>query len=92
MSHKCIRNAIVIFKNRNSYAIAANSFGNSNFVAHNKNLKYKLRICQVYKSEVPVDNKDLCVMQIPNMPWKFAVPTYLLSKSKFGNELAVFAN
>ena len=39
-----------------------------------------------------MDNKDLCVMQIPNMLWKFAVPTYLLSKSKFGNALAVFAN
>ena len=84
-----------MFKYRNSYVIAANSFRNSIFVikfAHNKNLKDKLRICQVYKSEAPVDNKDLCVMQIPNMPWKFAVPTYLLSKSKFGNELAVFAN
>ena len=92
---KCIRNAIVMFKYRNSYAIAANSIGNSKFVikfVHNKNLKYKLRICQVYKSEALVDNKDLCVMQIPNMPWKFAVATYLLSKSKFGNELAVFAN
>ena len=95
MSRKCICNAFIMFKYRNSYAIAANSFRNSKFVikfAHNKNLKYKLRICQVYKSEAPVDNKDLCVMQIPNMPWKFAVPTYLLSKSKFGNELAVFAN
>jgi hypothetical protein len=64
-------NAIVMFKYRNSYAIAANSIRNSKFVikfAHNKNLKYKLRICQVYKSEAPVDNKDLCVMQIPNMP------------------------
>jgi len=94
-SRKCIHNAIVMFKYRNSYAIATNSFGNSKFVikfAHNKNLKYKLRICQVYKSEALVDNKDLCVIQIPNMPWKFAVPTYLLSKSKFGNELAVFAN
>ena len=46
----------------------------------------------VYKSEAPVDNKDLCVMQIPNMSRKFAVPRYLLSKSTFGNELAVFAN
>ena len=94
-SRKCIRNAIVMLKYRNSYAIAANSFRNSKFVikfAYNKNLKYKLRICQVYKSEGLVDNKDLCVMQIPNMPWKFAVPTYLLSKSKFGNELAVFGN
>ena len=84
-----------MLKYRNSYAIAANSFGNSKFVikfAHNKNLKYKFRLCQVYKSEAPVDNKDLCVMQIPNMPRKFAVLTYLLSKSKFGNELAVFAN
>jgi len=71
MSRKCIRNAIVMLKYRNSYAIAANSFRNSKFVikfAYNKNLKYKLRICQVYKSEGPVDNKDLCVMQIPNMP------------------------
>ena len=95
MCRKCIRNAIIMLKYRNSYAIAANSFGNSKFVikfAHNKNLKYKLRICQVYKSEALVDNKDLCVIQIPNMPWKFAVPTYLLSKSKFGNELAVFTN
>ena len=60
-----------MFKYRNSYAIAANSIGNFKFVikfAHNKNLKYKLRICQVYKSEALVDNKDLCVMQIPNMP------------------------
>ena len=59
--------------------MAENSLGNSKFViefAHNKNLKHKLRICQVYKSEAPVDNKDLCVMQIPNMPWKFVVPTY----------------
>jgi hypothetical protein len=50
-----------MFKYRNSYAIAANSIGNSKFAikfAHNKNLKYKLRICQVYKSETPVDNKD----------------------------------
>src|SRR6202050_869424 len=88
MSHKCICNAIIMFKYRNSSAIAANSFGNSKFVikfAHNKNLKYKFRICQVYKSKAPLDNKDLCVMQIPNMPRKFAVPTYLLSKSKFGN-------
>src|ERR1700677_2322581 len=79
----------------NSYAIATNSFGNSKFIikfAHNKILKYKFKICQVYKSEALVDNKDLCVMQIPNMPRKFAVPTYLLSKSKFGNELVVFAN
>src|ERR1700683_5444661 len=94
MSHKCIRNAVVMFKYRNSYAIATNLFGNSKFVikfAHNKNLKYKFRICQVYKSEALVDNKDLCVMQIPNMPRKFGVPTYLLSKFKFGNELAVFA-
>ena len=44
----------------------------------------------MYKSEALVDNKDLCVMQILNMPWKFAVPTYLLSKSEFGNELALF--
>ena len=94
-SRKCIRIAIVMFKYGNSYAIVANSFRNSKFVikfAHNKNLKCKLRICQVYKYEALVDNKDLCVMQIPNMPRKFAVPTYLLSKSKFGNELAVFAN
>jgi len=65
--------------NRN-VEIAPNSFGNLKFVikfAHNKNLKYKFRICQVYKSEAPVDNKALCVMQIPNMPRKFAVPTYL---------------
>src|ERR1700734_140855 len=92
MSRKCIRNAIIMLKYRNSYAIAVNSFGNSKFVikfAHNKNLKYKFRICQVYKFEAPVDNKDLCVMQIPNMPRKFVVPTYLLSKSKFGNELVV---
>ena len=94
-SRKCIHNAIVMFKYRNSYAIATNSFGNSKFVikfAHNKNLKYKPSVCQVYKSEARVDNKDLCLMQIPNMPWKFVVPMYLLSKSKFGNELAVFAN
>ena len=54
-----------------SAVIAANSFGNSKFVikfANNKNLKYKLRICQVYKSEALVDDKDLCVIQIPNMP------------------------
>ena len=84
-----------MFKYGNLYAIAANSFRNLKFVitfVHNKNVKYKLRICQVYKSEALVDNKDLCVMQIPNMPKKFAVPTYLLSKSKFGNELAEFAN
>jgi hypothetical protein len=84
-----------MFKYGNSYAIATNSFGNSKFVikfAHNKNLKYKPRICQVYKSEAPVDNKDLCLMQIPNMLCKFAAAMYLLSKSKFGNELAVFAN
>jgi hypothetical protein len=53
-----LANAIVMVKYRNSYAIAANSFGNSKFVikfAHNKNLKYKLRICQVYKLEASVD-------------------------------------
>ena len=69
-SRKCIRNAIVMLKYRNSYVIAANSFGNSKFVikfAHTKNLKYKFRICQVYKSEAPVHNKDLRVMQIPNL-------------------------
>ena len=95
MSHKYIHNAIIMFKYRNSYAIATNSFGNSKFVikfAHNKNLKDKLIICQVYKSKALVDNKHFCVMQIPNMPWKFVVPTYLLSKSKFCNELGVFAN
>ena len=51
--------------------IVANSIGSSKLVikfAHNKNLKYKLRICRVYKSEALVDNKDLSVMQIPNMP------------------------
>ena len=92
---KSIRNVFVMFKYGNWYAIATNSFRNSKFVikyVHHANTKCKLRICQEYKSEVPVDNKDLCVMQISNMAWKFAVPTYLLSKSKFGNELAVFAN
>ena len=74
------------------YVIAANSIGNSKFVikfAHNKNLKYKLRICQVYKSEALVDNKDLCVMQIPNMPWKFAVS---IVKVQIWQWIAVFAN
>ena len=93
--HKCIRNAFVMLKFGYLCVMVANLFGNLKFVItfiHNTKVKHKLRICQVYKSEGPVDNKDLCVMQIPNMPWKFAVPTYLLSKSKFGNELAVFAN
>ena len=60
-----------MFKYRNSYVIVANSIGSSKLVikfAHNKNLKYKLRICRVYKSEALADNKDLSVMQIPNMP------------------------
>jgi len=74
-SRKCIRNAIIMLKYRNSYVIAANSFGNSKFVikfADKKNLKYKFRICQVYKSEAPVDNKDLvsCKFQIcPENLW-----------------------
>ena len=92
---RSIRNVFVMLKYGNWYAIATNSFRNSKFVikyVHHANTKCKLRICQEYKSEVPVDNKDLCVMQISNMAWKFAAPTYLLSKSKFGNELAVFAN
>jgi len=92
---KSIHNVFVMLKYGNWYAIATNSFGNSKFVikyVHHANMKCKLKICQEYKSEVPVDNKDLCVMQISNMAWKFAAPTCLLLKSKFGNELAVFAN
>ena len=92
---KSIRNVFVMLKYGNWYTIATNSFGNSKFVikyVHHANMKCKLRICQEYKSEVPMDNKDLCVMQMSNMAWKFAATTYLFSKSKFGNELAVFTN
>jgi hypothetical protein len=34
---------------------------------HNTKVNHKLRICEEYKSEVLVDNKDLHVVQIPNL-------------------------
>jgi hypothetical protein len=40
-------------------------------------VKHKLRICQEYKSEALADNKDLHVMQIPNLAKQFLVDTYL---------------
>ena len=79
----------------NSFAEAANSFENLQFVitfVHNTKAKHKLRICQEYKSEALVDNKDLCVMQIPNLAKQFLGSTYLLSNSKFVYELAASAN
>ena len=72
-----------------------NAFRNLKFIitfVHNTKVKHKLRICQEYKSEALVDNKDLRVMQIPNLAKQFLVPTYLLSNSKFVNELAEPAN
>ena len=67
---KCISNAFIMFKYGNLFAIAANPFRNLTFVitfVHNTKVKHKLRICHEYKSEGLVDNKDLHVMQIPNL-------------------------
>ena len=79
-----ICNAIVMFKYRNSYAIVTNLHTikiwstNLEYVrCTNLKLWWTIRICLS------------CKFQICR---KFAVPTNLLSKSKFGNELAVFAN
>ena len=80
---KSICNVFVMFIYGNWYTIATNSFRNYECVikyVQHTNMKCKLKICHEYKSEVPVDNKDLCVMQISNMTWKFAVPTYLIVK------------
>ena len=75
--------------------IAANPSRNLKFVitfVHNTKVMHKLRICQECKSIALVDNKDLHVMQIPNLAKQFLVPTYLLSNSKFVYELAEPAN
>ena len=71
-----------MFKYGNSFAIAENPFRNLKFVitfVHNTKAKHKSRICQEYKSEALVDNKDLHVMQIPNLAKQFLVPTYCLT-------------
>ena len=88
--HKYICNAFVMLKYGNLFVMAANPFGNLNFVitfVHNTKVKHKLRICQEYKSEALADNKDLHVMQIPNLAEQFLVDTYLLSNSKYVYEL-----
>ena len=75
--------------------MVANPFGNLKFVitfVHNTKVKDKLRICQEYKSEALADNKDLHVMQIPNLAEQFLVDTYLLSNSKYVYELTESAN
>jgi hypothetical protein len=59
---------------------------------HNTKVKHKIRICQEYKSKALADNKDLHVMQIPNLAEQFLVDTYLLSNSKYVYELAESAN
>ena len=74
--------------------MVANPFRNSKFVitfVHNTKVN-KLRICQEYKSEALADNKDLHVMQIPNLAEQFLVDTYLLSNSKYVYESAESAN
>jgi len=55
-------------------------------------VKHKLRICQEYKSEALADNKDLHVMQIPNLAEQFLVDTYLLSNATYIYELTEPAN
>ena len=66
-------NAFIMSKYGNSFVMVANSFKNLQFVitfVHNT----KLRICQEYKYNALVDNKDLCVMQIPNLSINWQYP------------------
>jgi hypothetical protein len=75
--------------------MVANLFANLKFVItsiHNTKVKHKLRICHGYKSEALVENKDLHVMQIPNLAEQFLVDTYLLSNSQYVYELTESAN
>jgi len=84
-----------MLKYRNLFVMAANPLRKLKFVitfVHNTKVKLKLRICQEYKSEALADNKNLHVMQIPNLAEQFLADTFSSSNSKYVYELTEPAN
>ena len=93
-SHKCIRNAFVMFKYAIQFANTANSFPNLDFdnrYVGTTNFLGIFGICMTHKSLLSTRASDLYTWHILNLYFKFLLCANLMTNLEFPNEFAAIA-
>ena len=88
-SHKCIRNAFIMFKYVIQFANTANSLPNLDFdnrYVGTANFQAIFEICMTHKSLLSTGTSDLYSWHILSLHFMFASCTYLMTNLEFPNE------